>query len=39
MDSSVYGTHSIRRTKALIAPPSWRLPFEGEWRDPNVMGA
>ena len=39
MDSSAYGTHSIRRTKALIAPHSWRLPFEGEWRDPNVMGA
>jgi glucose-6-phosphate 1-dehydrogenase len=31
-----WGPQSIYQ---LIAPHSWRLPFEREWRDPNVMGA
>ncbi len=31
-----WGPQSIYQ---LVAPHSWRLPFERVWRDPNVMGA
>jgi glucose-6-phosphate 1-dehydrogenase len=31
-----WGPQSIYQ---LIAPRSWRLPFERAWRDPNYLGA
>jgi len=31
-----WGPNSIHQ---LIAPHTWRLPFERAWRDPNVVGA
>jgi glucose-6-phosphate 1-dehydrogenase len=31
-----WGPQSIYQ---LVAPHSWRLPFEREWRDPNELGA
>jgi len=31
-----WGPNSIHQ---LIAPHTWRLPFERTWRDPNVVGA
>jgi glucose-6-phosphate 1-dehydrogenase len=31
-----WGPQSIRQ---LIAPRTWRLPFERAWRDPNTLGA
>jgi len=31
-----WGPNAIHQ---LIAPYTWRLPFERAWRDPNVVGA
>jgi glucose-6-phosphate 1-dehydrogenase len=31
-----WGPNAIHQ---LIAPHSWRLPFERAWRDPNAAGA
>jgi glucose-6-phosphate 1-dehydrogenase len=34
-DPGSWGPNAIHR---LVAPHSWRLPFERAWRDPNKMG-
>ncbi|CAB4992666.1 unannotated protein [freshwater metagenome] len=35
-DPGTWGPNAIHQ---LIAPHAWRLPFERQWRDPNLEGA
>jgi glucose-6-phosphate 1-dehydrogenase len=35
-DAGTWGPNQIHQ---LVAPFTWRLPFERRWRDPNAMGA
>jgi glucose-6-phosphate 1-dehydrogenase len=35
-DPGTWGPNAIHR---LVAPHSWRLPFERAWRDPNTLGS